>query len=37
MKVVALIPAKKTSVRLPNKNFLKIKNKPILDFTIQAA
>tara|TARA_B110000967_G_C18742136_1_gene488284 strand:+ start:152 stop:826 length:675 start_codon:yes stop_codon:yes gene_type:complete len=37
MKIVALIPAKKTSIRLPNKNFLKINKKPIFDYTIKAA
>lgn len=37
MKVIALVPAKKKSIRLPSKNFITIKKKPILNYTISAA
>lgn len=37
MKIVALIPAKKKSTRLPSKNFLILKKKNIFDYTISAA
>ena len=35
--IVALIPARKNSIRLVNKNFLKIKKKSIINYTIESA
>ena len=35
--IVALIPARKNSVRLVNKNFLKIKKKSVINYTIESA
>ncbi|MDC3089840.1 acylneuraminate cytidylyltransferase family protein [Candidatus Pelagibacter sp.] len=34
MKILCLIPAKKNSLRLPNKNFLKLHKKPLVEWTI---
>ena len=34
MKILCLIPAKKYSSRLPNKNFLNIRKKPLVEWTI---
>lgn len=36
-KIVCIIPVRKNSKRLKNKNFLKINNKIILNYTIEAA
>lgn len=35
--VLAIIPARKGSKRLPNKNILKLQNKPLIYWSIQAA
>jgi CMP-N-acetylneuraminic acid synthetase len=37
MKIVALIPAKKNSQRLPGKNFIRFYGKNIIDYTIDSA
>jgi len=36
-KILALIPARGGSKRLPNKNILKLSNKPLIGWTIEAA
>lgn len=36
-KIVALIPARKNSARLLNKNFLKVKKKSLISYTIDSA
>ena len=37
MKRIAIIPARKGSVRLPNKNKLLLAGKPLISWTIEAA
>ena len=37
IKYLAIIPARKNSKRLKNKNILKIKNKILFDYTFDAA
>ena len=37
MKVAALIPARKESKGIPNKNFKEFCGKPLVDWTIEAA
>jgi len=37
MKYIAIIPARKGSKRIKNKNLIKIKNKSMFDYTLQAA
>lgn len=37
LKYLAIIPARKGSKRLPNKNILKLGNKPLIAWTIEAA
>jgi len=34
MKILCLIPARKNSLRLPNKNFLNLNKKPLVEWTI---
>ena len=35
MKIVAIIPIKKKSERVKNKNFLKINNKPLFQYLLE--
>ena len=35
MKIVAHIPARHGSKRIPLKNLVKIKNKPLIDYSIE--
>ena len=37
MKILALIPARKGSIRLKNKNMVLVKKKPLIYHTIKAA
>ncbi len=37
MEILAMIPARKGSKRLPNKNMMKLCGKPLIDYTIQEA
>ena len=37
MKFIVIIPARKGSKRIKNKNLLKIKNKPLFNYTLEAA
>ena len=37
MKIVALIPLRKNSIRIKNKNVLKINNRPLFSFCLNEA
>jgi CMP-N,N'-diacetyllegionaminic acid synthase len=37
MKIIGVIPARKNSRRLPNKNFRELAGKPLIDWTVEAA